>query len=305
MATQNINGFRYILQNSIQLDDRQWCYRVPSLPAASSANDQGMLKLVSVVSNNVKQNIILCFERASFNRVIASDPLDRFILISFADFRLRIPLSASDGDGTVEKLATPRESADYIIRLLKSGIELNGVHYNFYGHSNSQLKSRSCLLFAASRAEIALKVNALGDFSKMKTVAKKAKRIGLLFSTAQMAIEVKPGRCEDISDVETKEYNFTDGCGLISKHLADLLVQKVRIAFRNVRYTPSVYQIRYRGYKGVVILDPTMKEHIWLKLRNSMKKFSGGDDFSFSVLDYSKVCFGLPSTSPKSLTDQS
>jgi hypothetical protein len=294
MATKKIKGFRYTLQNSIKLDDRQWCYLVPNLPNASSANDQGMIKTVAVVSNNVKQNIVLRFERASFNRAIAFDPLDRFILISFADFRLRIPLSAPGGDGTLEKLATPRESADYMVRLLKSGMELNGVHYNFYGHSNSQLKSRSCLLFASSKADITLKVNALGDFSKMKTVAKKAKRIGLLFSTAQMAAEVKPDRCEDIPDILTKDYIFTDGCGLISKSLANLLVQKVPITFRNVRYTPSVYQIRYRGYKGVVMLDPTLKGQIWLKLRGSMKKFSGGEDFSFSVVDYSKVCFALP-----------
>ena len=293
MATKNTKGFHHVLQNSIRLDDQQWCYRIRNLPDASSTNEQGILKSVAVVSNNVKRHIVLRFERASFNRAMASDPLDRFILISFVDFRLRIPLSASDGNGTVEKLATARETADYIVRLLKSGIELNGVHYNFYGHSNSQLKSRSCLLFAASKAEIVLKVNALGDFSKMKTVAKKAKRIGLLFSTAQMATEVKPDRCEDVPDVLTKDYIFTDGCGLISKHLADLLVQKVRIAFRNVRYTPSVYQIRYRGYKGVVMLDPTMKGQIWLKLRGSMKKFSGGEDFSFSVVDYSKACFGL------------
>jgi hypothetical protein len=293
MAPRNIKRFHYTLQNSIQLDDRQWCYRVPNLPAASSANGQGLVKSVAVVSDNATQNIVLRFERASSNRAMSFDPLDRFILISFANFRLRISLPPDAGDGTIPKLATPRESADYIVRLLKSGIDLNGIQYNFYGHSNSQLKSRSCVLFAGSMADIALKVNALGDFSKMKTVAKKAKRIGLLFSSAEMATEVKPDRCEDIPDVLTKDYIFTDGCGLIAKSLANLLVQKVRITFRNVRYTPSVFQIRYRGYKGVVMLDPTLRGQILLKLRASMKKFSGGEDFSFSVVDYSKVYFGL------------
>lgn len=31
----------------------------------------------------------------------------------------------------------------------------------------------------------------------------------------------------------------------------------------------------------------------WLKMRKSMKKFSGGDDLSFSVVEYSKVCFDI------------
>jgi hypothetical protein len=289
MATKNMRRFRCILQDAIQMSDREWCYRVPHLPSASSANEQGMIKSVCVVSNTVEQNILLCFERVSPNRAVASDPLDRFIIVSFADFRLRIPVPAPGEDGNITKPATARESAEYIARLLRFGIKLNGVHYNFYGHSNSQLKSRSCVLFGGSKAEIELKVNALGDFSKMKTIAKKAKRIGLLFSSAHMVLNVQPERCEDIPDIVTKDYIFTDGCGLISKALACLLVQKAHIAFRNVRYTPSVYQIRYRGYKGVVMMDPTLKGRTWLKLRSSMKKFSGGEDLSFSVVDYSKV----------------
>jgi RNA dependent RNA polymerase len=289
MAAKSLRGYRAILQKSIQLDDREWRYHVPNLPNVSLVNNLALVKSVTVVSNSVNQNIVLCFERANHNRAMASDPLDRFIAISFADFRLRVCQPSQDGKDTITTPSTPKESADYIVRLLKSGLWLNDIHYNFYGHSNSQLKSRSCVLLASPKEDIRLKVSALGDFSKMKTVAKKAKRIGLLFSTAQMGTEVKPDRCEDIPDILTQDYIFTDGCGLISKSLANLLVRKIRIAFRNVRYTPSVYQIRYRGYKGVVMLDPTIKGRTWLRLRSSMKKFSGGDDLSFSVVDYSKV----------------
>jgi regulator of nonsense transcripts 1 len=163
------------------------------------------------------------------------------------------------------------------------------VQYNFYGHSNSQLKSRTCFLYAAPKPDISQKIEALGDFTKMKTVAKKAKRIGLLFSVAEIATTVQPDRCEDIQDVETKDYIFTDGCGLISPKLAHELARKVGVAFRNIRYTPSVFQIRYRGYKGVVMLDLGMKGKTLIKFRKSMKKFSGASDMSFSVIEYSKV----------------
>ncbi|KAI8648971.1 RNA-dependent RNA polymerase [Fusarium keratoplasticum] len=142
---------------------------------------------------------------------------------------------------------------------------------------------------AASKEEISRKVEALGDFSKMKTVGKKAKRIGLLFSSATAAMTISPDRCEDIADVETADYVFTDGCGLLAPSLARELARRTRILFRNNRYTPSVFQIRYRGYKGVVTVDPRMAKHkALLKFRKSMKKFSGGENHSFAVVDYSK-----------------
>lgn len=167
---------------------------------------------------------------------------------------------------------------------------INNVRYHFYGHSNSQLKSRSCFLLAASVADISTRVEALGDFSKMNTVGKKAKRIGLLFSSAKAVMVITPERVEDVADVETADYCFTDGCGLIAPPLANDLARRNRILFRNCRYTPSVFQIRYRGYKGVVTVDPRMaKQKTLLKLRKSMKKFSGGDNHSFAVVDHSKV----------------
>ncbi|EHL01954.1 putative RNA-dependent RNA polymerase 2 [Glarea lozoyensis 74030] len=71
---------------------------------------------------------------------------------------------------------------------------------------------------------------------------------------------LNPSRCQDIPDIEAQDYVFTDGCGLISKHLARELSRVLRVAFRNTRYTPSVFQIRYRGYKGVLMLDPGMEK---------------------------------------------
>lgn len=129
----------------------------------------------------------------------------------------------------------------------------------------------------------------MGDLSKLKSVAKKAKRIGLLFSSAEMALTLSPNRCEDINDINFNGYNFTDGCGLISVQLANQLVQRRRIAFRGQRYRPSVFQIRYRGYKGVLTLDPALTGQIQVQFRESMRKFKDAQDHSFSVVDYSKV----------------
>lgn len=154
-------------------------------------------------------------------------------------------------------------------------------------------------MYAAPKDVISRKIESLGDFSSMKTVGKKAKRIGLLFSTARAAMTISPDRVQDIPDIESADYIYTDGCGLISPRLASELARRTRIVFRDKRYTPSVFQIRYRGYKGVVTVDPTMlkkggpdddddAKKILLKMRSSMRKFKGGDDHSFAVVEYSK-----------------
>ncbi|OHE90612.1 hypothetical protein CORC01_14096 [Colletotrichum orchidophilum] len=290
MAPSILKAYHQVVQESVSLGDTEWDYDISSLPTPFQTNAAGLVKSLTLTTKDSRHQLGLCLELASPSRAISSYSLDQLVVISFADFCALSTLSAA-AVGT--QPSTPRECTEYIIKLLRAGVSINGTLYNFYGHSNSQLKSRTCFLFAAPKREITRIVDTMGNFAEMKTVQKKAKRIGLLFSTAHTTISVDPKRCEDISDVETADYIFTDGCGLIAPHLAQELARRINIVFRTVRYTPSVFQIRYRGYKGVVTVDPTMKrEVILLKLRKSMKKFSGGCDCSFSVIEYSKV--GLP-----------
>ena len=126
----------------------------------------------------------------------------------------------------------------------------------------------------------------MGDLSKLKSVGKKAKRIGLLFSSAEVTLSLPPERCQDIDDVVYQNYIFTDGCGLVSIQFARLLAQRRNIVFRDRRYLPSVFQIRYRGYKGVLTLDPTLLGQISVQFRKSMRKFKDAPDHSFAVVDY-------------------
>lgn len=285
-----INNYEAILQPAVSIGDHTWSYTLPDLPSPPDTNRLGLVKAISIKTDGTTHTITLRLQPVSSNRALRGDPLDKFLLVSFADFHSRSLRNATPFlIGT--QPATPRECTDYMVKLLRAGIILQDVHYNFYGHSNSQLKSRTCFLYAASKDVIRSKVDALGEFGRMKTVQKKAKRIGLLFSSAEVARTVDPKWCEDIPDVETKDYVFTDGCGLIAPTLARELAKGAKIVFRNQKYCPSVFQIRYRGYKGVVTVDPRMKEKggPLLRMRKSMKKFAGGDDYSFSVVKSSKV----------------
>ena len=296
MPKANIIGKTFTLQSLVKPDDADWSYHVPSLPKGETANAAGLIKAIAVVSDKSKQFINLTFSTYSPNRAVDAGELDSFVSISFEHFRLQYPAASSEnGEPAKEGQPAPaRESAEYVVRLLRRGIVLNGVQYHFYGHSNSQLKTKSCFLYAGRKEDVSRKVEALGDFSRLTSVAKKAKRIGLLFSSAKMALKLAQDRCQDIPDFIQNDYIFTDGCGLISKHLAKLLVQRVDIRFRNQRYTPSVFQIRYRGYKGILTLEPRLQGQILAQFRDSMKKFKGSDDLSFSVVEYSKpYSFGV------------
>ncbi|KAF5579291.1 NAM7-nonsense-mediated mRNA decay [Fusarium pseudocircinatum] len=294
MVPQKPNrGFHHILLPNLSLDDIVWDFRVPNLPSPSASNEAELIKAIALQTDlkECKHSMILKVQRNTPNRATASHPTDRLMLFSLEAFKPLVFGAAAKEQKPAPDLQprTRQEVSDYSIKCLRAGIILNGVHYNFYGHSNTQLKSRSCFLMAATREEISRQIESMGDFTKMKTVGKKAKRIGLLFSSSKTAMIIDPDRCEDIPDVETDEYVFTDGCGLIAPSLAQELARRTRIIFRDSRYTPSVFQLRYRGYKGVVTVDPRMKrQKALLKFRKSMKKFIGGDDYSFAVVEHSK-----------------
>lgn len=288
----NAKSFTKTLQEILSPEDDKWEYTIPDLPRSRFTNQAGLIKCVSIVSSVHRQQITLHFATAPWNRVTRANALDKLLLVSFADFKLHWPAPVP---GEAPRPATGRENGDWITKMLVSGITINDTTYNFFGHSNSQLKSRSCFMYAASKQELSTKVEAMGDLSKIKSVGKKAKRIGLLFSSAEVTLDLSPDRCQDIDDVATKDYIFTDGCGLISTQLARQLAQKRNIVFRDRRYLPSVYQVRYRGYKGVLTLDPTLRGQIQAQFRASMRKFTDSPDYSFAVVDYSKVCAWLQS----------
>ena len=164
-SVKRLRPFQRTLQPVIKLDDQAWSYNISHLPNSAELSRQGLVKSIPVVSNDERQCITLELEQAPPNRVTSVEPLERFILISFADFRIRCP---SKTNPNVNEAGSARQSADYIIRLLQTGINLNGVHYYFYGHNNSQIKSRSCFLLAESVEEISRKAEQMGDFSKSR-----------------------------------------------------------------------------------------------------------------------------------------
>lgn len=281
-----LRGYPKVLQREISADDVQWRYDVQGLLGPEKIDAAGLIKHITVLSSFKRECIELSFEAFPLSRATSAEPCHKFLSLSFGDFKLRTTRSKRWNEVT---FATDSDSSEYIARLLKTGVHLNGVNYHFFGHSGSQLGTRSCLLFAASKNEIKAKIEAMGDFSTLESVRKKVKRIGHLFSSANMALQLPVERCEEINDITIQGYNFTDGCGLLSPALAKQLVQQHNIVYRNQRYLPSVFQIRYQGCKGVLTISPELRGRILVQFRKSMRKFKGSQDPSLLIIDYSKV----------------
>jgi len=150
------------------------------------------------------------------------------------------------------------------------------THYKFFGHSPTQLRNRHCVFYSTdlewqygSYEQI---ISEFGTFN-MTNVSKRAARIGLLLSTATRAIQLDDTQIEKDKDIEHNGFIFTDGCGRISPDIAakiDVYPFKYQYE-KQVHQFPSVYQIRFKGCKGILMLDETLTNKI--KLRNSLIKF--------------------------------
>ncbi|KAI0333202.1 RdRP-domain-containing protein [Cubamyces sp. BRFM 1775] len=254
-----------VLRANPSPDDDAWVFNA-TLPPRKRA-DMGLHVSFSPEAIKLDWNVY------PSNRILHADDRSKFLLVSFES--LRFP----DKPAFVAR--------DYKIRMFKAGFHLNGLEYRFYGHSNSQLRSGSCFMRVGTDAELERRINSYGEFSKIKNVAKCAKRIGLLFSKAEIDWTLDPKCTEDIEDIIVNGENFSDGCGLIAPHFARMLSRHKRIIFHGRPYTPIVFQIRYKGYKGVLMQHPELSKECVAQFRASQRKFKATNDNTFSVVAHS------------------
>lgn len=107
-------------------DDETWEFTYSSTSLRKIRAKPGIIygSLVSLRPDG----IFLQISQFPSNRILHSDKggPDKFVLLSI-DRRFRFPEQPM------------RVAVDYVLRLFKRGLWLNGVQYRFYGHSNSQL----------------------------------------------------------------------------------------------------------------------------------------------------------------------
>ncbi|KAF3792047.1 RNA-dependent RNA polymerase 2 [Nymphaea thermarum] len=177
-----------------------------------------------------------------------------------------------------------------VLSILRDGILFGTKRFEFLAFSASQLRANSVWMFASNSDVTVDDIrNWMGEFKGIRSVAKHAARMGQLFSSSMPTLDVPHYEVEEVPDVECVtdhvRYCFSDGIGKISLAFAEKVAKKC-----GLDYTPSAFQIRYGGHKGVVAVDPTSFRK--LSLRPSMRKFNSNNTM-LSVTNWSKSmpCF--------------
>ncbi|KAK0484002.1 RNA dependent RNA polymerase-domain-containing protein [Armillaria novae-zelandiae] len=182
---------------------------------------------------------------------------------------------------------------------LKEGFVLGGRRFEFLAYSSSALREHAVWFINPFRyqdpdtKDISYVTaeyirSSIGNFEGTKLMTQPSKwaaRIGQAFTATDPSVKVKREEWTEMPDMGTEEnlakgqYIHTDGAGTISKSLGDEIwacLCKGRRDHGESAVQPSVYQIRFLGYKGVVAVDPELDHDpngIRMKLRPSMRKF--------------------------------
>ncbi|XP_022775725.1 probable RNA-dependent RNA polymerase 1 [Durio zibethinus] len=221
------------------------------------------------------------------NRVLRNyiRDIDNFIRVSFVDEELGKIHSTDLSSSTSVSDGKHTTLYQRILSTLRNGIVIGDKKFEFLACSTSQLRENSIWMFASKPGLTAVDIREkMGDFHVIRNVAKYAARLGQSFSSSRETLQVSMNEIKVIDDIEIEsgenKYNFSDGIGKISAKHAEAVARKC-----GLRTTPSAFQIRYGGYKGVVAVDPSSS--VKLSLRKSMQKFDA-DSTSLDVLSWSK-----------------
>ncbi|XP_022726288.1 probable RNA-dependent RNA polymerase 1 [Durio zibethinus] len=227
------------------------------------------------------------------NRVLRNyiKEMDNFVRVSFVDEELGKIHSTDLSSSTSVSDGKHTRIYQRILSTLRNGIVIEDKKFEFLACSTSQLRESSVWMFASRPGLTAVDIREkLGHFRFIRNVAKYAARLGQSLSSSRETLEVSMNEIEVIPDIEVEsgetKYVFSDGIGKISTQLAKAVAEKCSLT----SYTPSAFQIRYGGYKGVVAVDPSSS--VKLSLRRSMQKYDS-DGTSLDVLSWSKyhACF--------------
>ncbi|PPS17584.1 hypothetical protein GOBAR_AA03001 [Gossypium barbadense] len=221
------------------------------------------------------------------NRVLRNyiKDIDNFLRVSFVDEELGKIHSTDLSSSTSSTDGKPTRIFQRILSTLRNGILIGDKKFEFLACSTSQLRENSIWMFAFKPGLTAEDIRGqMGHIHVIRNVAKYAARLGQSLSSSRETLEVRQDEIEIIPDIEVEtggnKYIFSDGIGKISTKLAKQVAWKCAL-----RHTPSAFQIRYGGYKGVVAVDPSSS--VKLSLRKSMQKFEA-DSTSLDVLSWSK-----------------
>ncbi|KAF8382708.1 rrf-3 [Pristionchus pacificus] len=194
---------------------------------------------------------------------------------------------------------------DMVKNTMDKKVTICGRDYQFLAWSNSQMRDHGCYMYSQVEKEDGTIITIdkirdwMGNFSSSKNVPKLMSRMGQCFTQAQPTVSLNMGEWRIDPDIvggsghaETKElYTFSDGVGRMSMSLARELAEMLEL-----KIVPSCYQVRFRGFKGVLTIDRTLDApgEPRVIFRNSQNKFIGSAEDDSSILEVVKYAMPSP-----------
>lgn len=122
-------------------------------------------------------------------------------------------------------------------------------HLQFLGFSHSSLRTQTCWFmapFTLDKEELraSVVISRLGDFSKIRSPAKCAARIGQAFSQTFSSVSLPKEAFRLIPEVERNKRVFSDGVGTCSDSVMRMIWKEYA---QSSMLKPNVFQIRYAG----------------------------------------------------------
>ena len=188
-----------------------------------------------------------------------------------------IKISINDDDHNKIYYASSRnfKLLEIVQSLMMNGIYIGTHKFNYLTSSNSQAKQGSGWYFNLEHTKfekIDQVLEEMGDFKNEHNKYKNASRRGQCASSTTPIDFLEKENIIEIPDIKSSngKYIYTDGIGTISFDLALKCVDKVG---NNKFSYCSAFQIRLKGIKGVVAVDPKLKDKDIICIRPSMKKY--------------------------------
>ena len=188
-------------------------------------------------------------------------------------------------------MTSPQAVNSFSEWVLERGIYCRQREYYFLGHSETQLRKKSCYFMRASREEIHQHLEQFGDFLGERDVGRRARKIGMLFLPLNKIQTLDSTQYEVEADIKRgvfRPYTFTDGCGFMSPEFSNEVKKNLKLD-----YHPSCIHVRYRGIEGMLVLKEDLTD-VKMQFHQSMQKFVTPDEnmpksLNFTdVVDYSR-----------------
>jgi RNA-dependent RNA polymerase len=240
------------------------------------------------------------------NRILRQHPHNQgaFLRVSFTDedgFHYRFDHREVDGPAFIAKR---------VGTILRKGFDLCGrqwvyqlvidlsliplYSFEFLAYSQSALKQYTVWFVTQFKNPEGREFNAesiratIGSSwptALLRCPARYAARLSQAFTATEFSVVVEPDMIQRIPDIERNGYCFSDGNGPVSPSLADEIYEALKRGSARTgrqKRTPSVFQVRIQGAKGVLSVDPTLDD-LSLGLRPSMVKFESSNNHDVEI----------------------